>query len=76
MRITSHLRRFRTDRGLTQVEIAIMTRVGLSTVCKLEKNPEQVKRRTRIRLAKALGLNHGDLFQAEPVDVDVEKEQR
>jgi len=63
------LKQLRESRFLTQRELAVKARVGVSTIVRIEKGRQVPTFQTIKRLAAALGVNPSDVAQDEDSSV-------
>jgi transcriptional regulator with XRE-family HTH domain len=63
---TSRLRLWRQREGYTLDEVAGLTGYSESMISRLETGDRNPSRRTRVQIARCLGVHVSDLFEAEP----------
>jgi transcriptional regulator with XRE-family HTH domain len=61
------LKQLRDERGWDQHEVHRLSRVGINTISKIERDPSRVKLSTLRKLAAAFDLTVDDLFARVPV---------
>jgi transcriptional regulator with XRE-family HTH domain len=62
----ARLRQLRRQHGLSAAELAGKAGIGLSTVVRLERQPQRCRTRTLARLAAALGQPSAALTPSQP----------
>ncbi len=70
LRIGHRLRELRQERALTQDELAVLADVHPVTISDLERNERAAAARTLRKLAKALGVEVGELTMGGPLFPD------
>jgi transcriptional regulator with XRE-family HTH domain len=65
---SSRLRRWRRREGYSLNELAGLTGLSISMLSLTERGERQLHPKTKVRLARALRVPVGELFDVEPVD--------
>ncbi len=59
----SALRRLRVERGLTQVDLAVLSGRGINTIAVAEKYPQRMTKASAAAIAKALGVSVEEIIE-------------
>lgn len=66
--LKTRLRLWRIDQGYTQEEVADLAGISEAFLSRLERGERQIAPKTKVRVARRLGVRVADLFEPEPLE--------
>lgn len=66
--LKTRLRLWRIDNGYTQEEIADLAGISEAYLSRLERGERQIAPKTKVQVARRLGVRVSDLFDSEPLE--------